>query len=154
MRTSFLAAPAIAVLAADVALKALASAGIKLMLIPNLFEFGLTRNPNLVFGVPAAGTLTFVLTLVLFLIVIALGVTRIVLGAGRGYWLLLIGVAGGINFTDRYLYGAVRDYALVPATGFAFNLADVAIILGILGFVGTFEFRRRDNLKPQYVVPR
>lgn len=149
-----LASLALALLAADIVLKAMASLGVRVELIPRFLTFALVSNQSLAFGVPVTGTLSLVLHLTLFLIVTALAVSRLIVGTGRGYWLLLIGVAGGINLTDRYVYGAVRDYLVFGVPFPIFNLADLVILLGVLGFIGSFDFQRRDALRARYVVPR
>lgn len=154
MRSWILAPLAIVLLAADILLKALASFGFRMELIPRVLTFALVRNPALAFGIPVGLQLAVALHLTLFLIVTALAVSRLVLGVGRSYWLLLIAIAGGINLADRFVYGGVRDYLVFSFPFPIFNFADLAILIGILGLVGTFEFRKTTPAPARYVVPR
>jgi lipoprotein signal peptidase len=149
-----LALLAVALLCADVALKLLVSSGMQVVLIPRVLTIGLVGNPNLAFGVPAAFEFAIVLHLTLFLIVAALAVSRLILGIGRGYWLLLIAVAGGLNLADRFIFGAVRDYLVFNFPFPIFNFADLAIMVGVLGFMGTFEWQKKSIAEARYVVPR
>ncbi len=152
--SSVLASLTIVLLAADVALKSVASLGIHVKLLGNFLSFGLVTNPDLAFGVPASDTFALVLNLLLFLLVVAAALTRTIVGSGRGYWLLIIGIAGGLNLADRFLYGAVRDYLVFSFPFPIFNFADLAIFFGIFGFLGSFERKQTPGLKPHYVVPR
>ncbi len=102
-------------------------------------EFGLgvalILNPGIFFGMllPAGGWPQFmVLSLVVLVAVVMLlrmvGSRRVVLNIGRG------AVVGGAvsNLADRLGRGAVVDYLVVrrEAFGFAFNLADIAVVAG------------------------
>ena len=102
-------------------------------------EFGLgvalILNPGIFFGMllPAGGWPQFmVLSLVVLVAVVMLlrmvGSRRVALNIGRG------AVVGGAvsNLADRMLHTAVVDYLVVRRgeVGFAFNLADIAVVAG------------------------
>jgi signal peptidase II len=101
------------------------------------------RNEGVAFGIDAGGK-----TLVIALIALAL--LALVLYFARHtakplIWLptgLLIGGALG-NIVDRIRDGAVTDFLKIPAWP-AFNLADIAITLGVLALVLVLE-RRPDE---------
>ncbi len=152
--SAVLASLTVILLAADIALKSVASLGVHVKLLGNFLSFGLVTNPDLAFGVPASDMFAFVLNLLLFLLVVAAALTRTILGNRRGYWLLVVGIAGGFNLADRFLYGGVRDYLVFGFPFPIFNFADLAIFFGILGFLGSFERKNTPGLKPHYVVPR
>jgi signal peptidase II len=111
----------------------------------NVF-FGLdltyVRNEGVAFGALGdGGPLIIVLTAVALSLLIgyfALNSDR------RGLWLPVGAVAGGAlgNLADRAREGAVIDY-LDPSLWPAFNLADVAIVIGILGVLYVIEGPRQ-----------
>ncbi|HEV3002518.1 MAG TPA: signal peptidase II [Solirubrobacteraceae bacterium] len=100
------------------------------------------RNEGVAFGIDAGGT-----TLVIALIALAL--LALVLYFARHtarplVWLptgLLLGGALG-NIVDRVRDGAVTDFLKIPAWP-AFNVADVAITVGVVALVLVLE--RRDE---------
>ena len=99
------------------------------------------RNEGVAFGIDAGGK-----TLVLALVALAL--LALVLYFARHtarplIWLptgLLVGGALG-NIVDRVRDGAVTDFLKLPAWP-AFNVADVAITVGVLALVMVLEGRR------------
>ena len=101
------------------------------------------RNEGVAFGIDAGGQ-----TLVIALISVAL--LALVLYFARHtakplMWLpvgLLLGGALG-NIIDRIREGAVVDFLKVPAWP-AFNLADVAITIGVLSLIYVLERRKPD----------
>ena len=102
------------------------------------------RNEGVAFGIEAGGK-----TLVIALIALAL--LALVLYFARHtarplIWLptgLLVGGAVG-NIVDRIRDGAVTDFLKIPAWP-AFNLADVAITLGVVALVLVLERRDEDR---------
>ena len=96
------------------------------------------RNDGVAFGIDAGGS-------TLLIVVIALALAAVVLYFARHasrplIWLptgLLIGGAVG-NIVDRIRDGAVTDFLKIPVWP-AFNLADVAIVAGVLALVVVLE---------------
>jgi signal peptidase II len=96
------------------------------------------RNEGIAFGaLESAGPFVLILTLIALgalLVYFALNPTR------RGLWLPVGMVAGGAlgNMADRARIGAVIDF-IDPMFWPAFNVADAAIVLGILGLFYVLE---------------
>ena len=101
-------------------------------------DLNYVRNDGVAFGALAgAGSIVLVLTGVA---VLAL-VTYFALNADRRWLWLPVGmIAGGAlgNLADRARDGAVVDF-IDPIAWPAFNVADVCIVVGILGFVAVLE---------------
>ena len=103
------------------------------------------RNDGVAFGIDAGGK-------TLVIAIIALALLALVLYFARHtarplIWLptgLLIGGAIG-NIGDRIRDGAVTDFLKLPAWP-AFNLADVAITVGVITLI--FVLERRDDPDP------
>jgi signal peptidase II len=139
------AATAALVVAADQALKQLVVGSIARGESRDVF-FGIdltyVRNEGVAFGALGDGG-----TLVVLLTAAALGLLTLyfAFNARRPMlWLPAGAVAGGAlgNLADRARDGAVIDY-VDPVLWPAFNLADAAIVLGILGLLYVIEGPRR-----------
>jgi signal peptidase II len=138
------------VVAADQATKQAAVASLDRGEHVNIF-FGLdltnTRNTGVAFGALQGGGL-----LVAILIGVALAVVTgyFALHAGRAWlWLpvgLLVGGALG-NLADRARGGAVIDF-IDPVAWPAFNLADAAIVVGVLALLYLLEAGRDEDRAP------
>lgn len=113
----------------------------------------LVRNPGIVFGmVLPVGNGPNLLVLLLVALVGVVLLARmlrsrlLVLNLGRG------GVVGGAasNLLDRLRHGAVIDYLVVRRddVGFAFNLADIAIVLGAALMLGCAATYALSSLRP------
>ncbi len=122
------------VLAADQATKALVRSGIEpgervaLVAGVDLVRVG---NEGIAFGLLGdAGALVLVLAAVAFSVLLAYFLAH---GERRGLWLPIGLLAGGAlgNLLDRVREGAVTDF-IDPPRWPAFNLADVAITLGVV----------------------
>ena len=104
------------------------------------------RNEGVAFGLDVGGA-------TLVIVLIALALLGLVLYFARHtakplMWLpvgLLLGGALG-NIVDRIRDGAVTDFLKIPAWP-AFNLADIAITVGVLALVYVLE--RRDERDPR-----
>ena len=104
------------------------------------------RNEGVAFGLDVGGA-------TLVIVLIALALLGLVLYFARHsakplMWLpvgLLLGGALG-NIVDRIRDGAVTDFLKIPAWP-AFNLADIAITVGVLALVYVLE--RRDEPDPR-----
>jgi signal peptidase II len=104
------------------------------------------RNEGVAFGIDAGGA-------TLVIVLIALALLGLVLYFARHtarplIWLpvgLLLGGALG-NIVDRIRDGAVTDFLKIPAWP-AFNVADIAITVGVVALVYVLE--RRDDRDPR-----
>jgi signal peptidase II len=132
---------AVAVVAADQAVKAIVRASIspfeQVHVVPGL-KLVYARNSGVAFSVLSGGGVLVVLVAVGALgALIAFFVTHL---RRRLVWLptgLLLGGAAG-NLIDRVRDGAVTDFVKLPHWP-AFNLADVAITLGVVALVYVLE---------------
>jgi signal peptidase II len=101
-------------------------------------DLNYVRNTGVAFGAFAGGgAIVWVLTAVAVVGLIGYFALR----ADRPWlWLPVGAIAGGAlgNLADRARDGAVVDF-IDPVAWPAFNLADVAIVVGILGFVYVAE---------------
>ena len=101
------------------------------------------RNEGVAFGIEAGGQTLIVALISVALIALVLYFARHT--AKPLMWLpvgLLLGGALG-NIIDRIREGAVVDFLKVPAWP-AFNLADVAITIGVLSLIYVLERRQPD----------
>ena len=139
-----LGATAAVVVALDQASKAIAVAALIRGESVDVF-FGLemthVRNTGLAFGVLSGGGLA-----VLALIAAALALLLFYFGrhAGEDYtWLPAGAIVGGAlgNLADRSREGTVIDF-IDPIFWPAFNVADIAVVLGVLGLFYVAEGRR------------
>ena len=106
-------------------------------------ELNHVRNTGVAFGaLGGGGALVWVLTTVA---VSALIVYFAVKAGTPWLWLPVGAVAGGAigNLADRAREGAVIDF-IDPIAWPAFNIADIAIVVGILGFVWVLEGPKND----------
>ena len=132
----------VAVLAADQATKALARGAVERgdenPIFPAL-KLVNVRNEGVAFGLdPGGGTTLVIVLIALALLVLVLFFARHT--ARPLMWLpvgLLLGGALG-NIADRVREGAVTDFLKVPLWP-AFNLADVAITVGVLALLYVLE---------------
>ena len=129
------------VVAADQATKQAAVSGIERGESINVFlglDLTSTRNTGVAFGAFQGGGLVVTLLIVVALVLL-LG--YFAFHAGRPWlWLpvgMLLGGALG-NLADRARTGAVIDF-IDPVAWPAFNLADTAIVLGVLGLLYVVE---------------
>ena len=102
------------------------------------------RNEGVAFGIEAGGQTLIVVLISLALLALVVYFAR---HLSKPYlWLpvgLLLGGALG-NIIDRIREGAVVDFLKVPAWP-AFNLADVAITIGVLSLIYVLERRQPDR---------
>jgi signal peptidase II len=101
------------------------------------------RNDGIAFGIGSGGTLIAVVTAVALVLLLAWFAAH----AGTPYmWLPVGALLGGAlgNLADRAREGAVIDFIDFVAWP-AFNLADTAIVLGLLGllYVAELDAHRR-----------
>ena len=101
----------------------------------------LVRNPGIVFGMllpvggwPQVMVLALVVLVAVVMLLRMLGSRRVLLNIGRG---LVVGGAAS-NLADRLRLGAVVDYLVVRRDdlGFAFNIADLAVVGGAVLMIG------------------
>jgi signal peptidase II len=104
------------------------------------------RNEGVAFGIDPGGATLVVVLIALALLALVLYFARHT--AKPLIWLpvgLLLGGALG-NIVDRIRDGAVTDFLKIPAWP-AFNVADIAITVGVLSLVYVLE--RRDERDPR-----
>ena len=137
-----------AVLAADQLTKALVRGGMRRgeedPIFP-LLKLVNVRNEGVAFGLDIGGATLIVVIIALALLALVLYFARH--SARPLMWLpvgLLLGGALG-NIIDRLREGAVTDFLKLPKWP-AFNLADVAITVGVITLV--FVLERRDEPDP------
>ncbi len=105
------------------------------------------RNEGVAFGLDVGGKTLVIALIALALLGLVLYFARH--SARRLIWLptgLLVGGALG-NIVDRIRDGAVTDFLKIPAWP-AFNLADVAIVIGVLVLVLVLERSDDDAARP------
>lgn len=143
LRPTLLVAGTLAVVvASDLVTKHLVRADIRsdetVRVIPSVLSLVHYRNTGVAFDFLAgAGTLVLVITGLALLALVAYFVTH---PGKRGLWLptgLLLGGAIG-NLLDRILDGSVTDFIKFPVWP-AFNVADIAITLGVLSLLWVLE---------------
>jgi signal peptidase II len=102
-------------------------------LIPNIFHLTYLRNNGAAFSLFQGHEWLRWLSLVVSLVLIAIGLIRSFTNIWEqlGFGLILAGAAG--NGIDRILYGSVIDFIDLRLINFAvFNWADISINLGIM----------------------
>lgn len=101
-------------------------------------DLNYVRNSGVAFGaLSGGGAIVWVLTSVAVATLIVLFALR---ADRRWLWLPVGAIVGGAlgNLADRARDGAVIDF-IDPVVWPAFNIADIAIVVGILGFVYVAE---------------
>jgi lipoprotein signal peptidase len=109
------------------------------------------RNTGLVLGIGAGPALAILLlsTIVMFTFVALIGRSMVRLGVPAAVPALVVGGFLG-NTLDRMRFGSVRDF--IHAGAFVFNIADLAIVLGILASVLALAVRAYQLRRDQCVV--
>ena len=106
--------------------------------VTSFFDLRMVWNPGVSYGLFAQDTEAGRWMLVIFNVVASLGLVLWLARQHKGWDAFAIGlVIGGAlgNALDRALYGAVADFFSLHAFGYywyVFNIADVAIVLGVL----------------------
>jgi signal peptidase II len=109
--------------------------------VPGVLDFTNVHNEGIAFGLaPGGGALLVALTLA------ALGLILILFARNAerpGIWVAMGLLAGGAfgNLADRIRIDAVTDFIELPLWP-AFNLADIAIVLGVAGLALVFMEER------------
>jgi signal peptidase II len=146
------AAIALLVVAADQASKAWAQGSLRpdheINVVPGWLWFRLTSNSGASLGLLRGHNLLFVAVSTLVVVAVAAIVLRGVSGVLGA--VALGAVAGGAtsNLVDRVRLGSVIDFIEVHLWPTDFNLADVAIRLGVVVFVLTLLLDRRWRSRP------
>ena len=126
---------ALAVFILDQITKAWAASTFKTVPIDDWFGFTYSENHGIAFGIPVSGNLLLAITAVLIVVLIGFAIKKLPLS--KGIYQLTVGlVVGGAlgNFFDRIWFGPVRDFIQI-GTWPTFNVADMAIVGGVLGLV-------------------
>ncbi len=97
--------------------------------------FRLTENSGLVFSIPLSRTLIWIMLIAVLFFLLILSVRSIMRGRLAEIISFALLLGGGVsNGMDRLRVGAVHDTFALPG-GLLFNLADIAIIVGVFLFV-------------------
>lgn len=110
------------------------------ILIDGFFHLSITGslNPVFAFSIPAALWVVYLVVIPVFVIVVFTWIRSLYKAQPESVWIaLVIGGAAG-NFIDRLQKGGVYDWielAIGNFTWSSFNLADVFIVVGALGWL-------------------
>lgn len=103
-------------------------------LIPDFLRLSYTINKGIIFGfLNSFGWIPFLITMLVLIILIYYYDRLPKTVAGQLFWALIIAGAVG-NLIDRILYGFVIDFIDIIFWP-AFNIADAAITIGIIGLI-------------------
>lgn len=95
-----------------------------------VFTLPMVCNRGVAFGIPGGGIFFSAAILALVLFIMRYEKNRLNLAG-----LTLVFAGGFSNFVDRVVFGCVRDFIKVVDFFPVFNFADVAITVGLLGFI-------------------
>ncbi|MDR4487711.1 MAG: signal peptidase II [Nitrospirales bacterium] len=134
-----------------------------LAIIPGFFHLTYIRNPGAAFGIMGTTSSGFRLIFFFLTSLFAMGLllTIFLRLDPRDWWgqLTIASIFGGAigNFIDRIQYGEVIDFLDFFVKGYhwpAFNVADMAISVGVCSLLVLFAFdKRRSHLTPQEDSP-
>ena len=119
-------------------------------LVDGFFKLALSVsvNPNFAFSIPAPLILVWVVTVAVFTVVVIYWWRLFRKCDKQSFWLAAI-LGGAIgNIFDRIDKGGVIDWvelSVASITWSSFNLADVAIFIGALGWLITSQKRHKKN---------
>ena len=132
-------------------------------IIPGFFNLTYIRNPGAAFGIMGTTSSGFRLVFFFLTSLFAMGllITIFFRLEPSDWWgqLTIASIFGGAigNFIDRIQYGEVIDFLDFYLNGYhwpAFNVADMAISIGVCSLLLVFAFeRRKANLTPQEDPP-
>ena len=128
-------------------------------IIPEYFSLTYIRNPGAAFGILASSSSGFRMVFFLLTSLFALGllITIFVRLEPNDWWgqLTIASIFGGAigNLIDRLQFGEVIDFLDFYVNGYhwpAFNVADMAISIGVCSLFLLFAFeKRKPALSPQ-----
>jgi signal peptidase II len=128
-------------------------------IIPGFFNLTYIRNPGAAFGIMGTTSSGFRLVFFFLTSLFAMGLLlTIFLRLDPADWwgqLTIASIFGGAigNFIDRLQYGEVIDFLDFHVRGYhwpAFNVADMAISIGVCSLLVLFAFeKRKPDLTPQ-----
>jgi len=110
-----------------------------------------SRNPGLLFGMDAGPRLLLVILSICVIAVFVVSIARVAAQIGAsaiGPTLIVGGMLG--NALDRLRFGSVRDF--IPVAGLIINVADIAIVLGIVVTCGSLFVRVRQLQRTSLIV--
>ena len=132
-------------------------------IIPDYFSLTYIRNPGAAFGILASSSSGFRMVFFLITSIFALGllITIFVRLEPSDWWgqLTIASIFGGAigNLIDRLQFGEVIDFLDFYISGYhwpAFNVADMAISIGVCSLFLLFAFeKRKPALSPQEDLP-
>lgn len=103
--------------------------------------FRFTENSGIAFSMPLAGAWLWAGVSVAFICIVVFACRAAMHHDRRTLFSLVLLLAGGVgNILDRFRFGAVTDIFVLPG-GLLFNIADCAIVLGVITLL--FSSRRR-----------
>lgn len=116
-------------------------------LIPGFLNLTLYKNTNLAFGLKLPWLVLFgLIIIILFWLIILLSRAYQQKNFWLAFWLSLIIIGALSNLIDRLIYGQVIDFIEVPWWSI-FNLADMMIVVGLLGWLVKSVKRKAQNAK-------
>lgn len=132
-----LAAAAVVVVVADQASKLVGHQADTILAEP-------VHNPELALGIIGGPPPILILTMTAALIIFGAYLIHL-MNQGRIPPLVIALLVGGAvgNLIDRILLGSVRDF--IPTPWLIFNIADVALVLGIIGYLATITVAGRHS---------
>lgn len=123
----------------------------QIILIPHFFSIFYVKNTGAAFSILENNTLLLIVISILFLVYIDFYIKKEKLSSLSkiSFGIMLGGVCG--NLIDRIIRGGVIDYLSFEFFSYQFpifNLADVAIVVGVLLFIidGIMEKRREGEI--------
>jgi len=111
-----------------------------------VFKIVPSVNENFAFSIQASQQTIALIVGAVFLFVASLFLKQIWEEKQESLWLAII-LGGAIgNIIDRFIYGGVIDWIDITLFQFSwssFNFADIAIITGVLGWIGTSLIQKK-----------
>lgn len=116
----------------------------KLNLIGEILKFNFKKNYHIAFSLPLTGKMLIILIILIIILLILFCLYRVNKGKyGESALLSLIILGASSNLYDRIKYGFVIDYLDLKYFT-VFNLADAMIVTGVLLFMATTLFNKKE----------
>jgi len=110
------------------------------------FRLMATVNTELAFSISAPRSLFLPIIIVLFAVLLCFWAREVAMNRPHVLWLtFVVGGAAG-NLLDRFMHGGVVDWLEIMLGSWSWsslNLADIMIVVGVLGYLFTLPKRNR-----------